>query len=242
MPVPPPFPPVDAPLELHGLACRRAGRLVFKDVSLRVAPGQAAVLRGPNGAGKSSLIRILAGLLPPAAGDARMGALSLRADPEGWRARVALAGHLDAVKPALSVRQNLLTWARLFGLRGAAARAAADGALERFDLARLADEPAHYCSAGQKRRLGLARLLVARRPLWLLDEPTVSLDARNAAEFARAVAEHCAAGGLAVAATHVEMGLPDGPVAVIAPHAPGGGEGPDASAAGDDPFLTGAWE
>lgn len=214
------------------LACRRAGRRVFAHVSFRVKAGEAAILTGPNGSGKSSLLRVLAGFLPADAGDATLCGVSLRVDREAAQERVAYAGHLDAVKPQLTVWENLAVWARLFGAAGGAA----ERALAAFGLERLADTPAAYCSAGQKRRLGLARLLTAERPVWLLDEPTVSLDAAATENFARIVREHCAAGGLAVAATHAPLGFEGGPEIRLAP-------APAAAAAADvgDPFLEGAW-
>ncbi|WP_339947191.1 heme ABC exporter ATP-binding protein CcmA [uncultured Albimonas sp.] len=230
----------------RSLACRRAGRLVFEGLSFALVSGQAAALRGPNGSGKSSLLRILAGLAPAAAGAASLDGLTLARDGEAWRERVALAGHLDAVKPAFTVRGNLAAWAAFHG----APPARVDAALERFGLERLAEDPAHWCSAGQKRRLGLARLLVTARPVWLLDEPTVSLDAGATAVFAEVVREHCAAGGVALAATHVDLGFGD---TVVTMPARGAAEaGPrhplGAAPAGaparpdlDDPFLSGDW-
>ena len=218
-------------LSAEGIACRRAGRLVFEGVSLRVRAGEAALLRGPNGVGKSSLLRVLAGLIPPAEGSARLGDVAL-SDGEAWRERVALAGHQDAVKPALTVRENLAAWAEMFGGAGRV-----DAALERLALDALAEDPAGWCSAGQRRRLGLARLLVAARPLWLLDEPTVSLDAASVATFAEIVREHCAAGGVAVAATHVDLGF-EGPEIRMARRAP---PAAPAEAAGADPFLGEDW-
>ncbi|MGM0586086.1 MAG: heme ABC exporter ATP-binding protein CcmA [Pseudomonadota bacterium] len=221
-------------LRVETLACRRAGRLVFEGLSLSVRAGEAAALRGPNGSGKSSLLRVLAGLAPPAAGTATLDGLELTRDGEAWRERVALAGHLDAVKPAFTVRENLAAWAAFHG----APAGRVEAALARFGLEGLAQDPAHWCSAGQKRRLGLARLLVMQRPVWLLDEPTVSLDARSTEVFAEVVREHCEAGGLALAATHVALGfdmreirMPERAAAPATPAAQGGA----------DPFLTGDW-
>jgi heme exporter protein A len=218
-------------LVVDTLACRRAGRAVFAGLSFTVRGGEAAALRGPNGAGKSSLLRVLAGLVPAEAGDARLGGVSLAGDREAFRGLLAYAGHLDAVKPQLTVAENLGFWADLYG----GGRVAA--ALARFGLERIADYPAGYCSAGQKRRLGLARLLVADRPLWLLDEPTVSLDAAATAVFADAVREHVAAGGLALAATHVAMGLEGGPVVTL----DGRAAAPLPCAAGDAAFMGEGW-
>jgi heme exporter protein A len=211
-------------LVVEALTCRRAGRRVVAPVSFAVPAGAAALLTGPNGAGKSSLLRVLAGLIPPEGGAARLGDLSLEADPEAWRGRLVYAGHLDAVKPALTVAENLAGWAAIQGGGGVAA------ALARFGLDRLADMPAGWCSAGQKRRLGLARLLVADRPLWLLDEPTVSLDAASVETLAQAVREHLAGGGLAVIATHAPLGV-EGVAVRMAPPA----------AAVTDEAFGGAW-
>jgi heme exporter protein A len=133
------------------------------------------------------------------------------------------------VKPQLTVRENLRFWA---GLQGGTV----EDALGRFDLAAIADQPARLCSAGQKRRLALARLLVAPRRLWLLDEPTVSLDAAAEALFLAAVRDHAAGGGLAVIATHVALDLDRSRVLVLAPHRAAGAE-----AAEGDPFLAGTW-
>ncbi len=209
---------------------QRGGRLALSARAFEVAEGEAGVLRGPNGAGKSTLLRALAGLLPIAAGDARLGGVSLTAEREEFAAKIAYAGHLDAVKPAMTVRENLASWAALDDT----AASGVDTALAAFDLTAIADTPAAYCSAGQKRRLGLSRLLVMDRPLWLLDEPTVSLDASSVALFAKAVSDHCAAGGVALAATHIEIGLPEGPrIDIARPR--------ERTADEADPFLAGAW-
>ena len=217
-------------LEIEGLACRRAGRLIYRGLDFSVEAGQAAALRGPNGVGKSTLLRQLAGLLPVAGGDARLGAVSLAASRQAFQERVAYAGHLDAVKPALSVGENLTLWAGIGGSGPDRARAA----LARFGLDRIAARPAAQCSAGQKRRLGLARLLVADRPLWLLDEPTVSLDAEAAQLVADLIRGHVADGGIALIATHVDLGLGDLPTLQMRP---ADGE----AAAEEDPFLAGTW-
>lgn len=217
-------------LVLDNLACRRAGRLIFRDLGFRLEAGQVAALRGPNGVGKSTLLRQLAGLIPVAGGDARLGGVSLAADRQAFQERVAYAGHLDAVKPALGIGENLAVWAGIFG----AEPVRAEAALARFGLDAIAARPAGQCSAGQKRRLGLARLVLTDRPLWLMDEPTVSLDADAAALVADLVREHLALGGMALIATHVELGLGEIPVLRMSP--------PEASVRhDDDPFLAGAW-
>ena len=215
-----------------GITVERGGRLALAAPDFRVNAGQAARLTGPNGAGKSTLLRALAGLLPIASGDARFGDASLSDDREAMSQICAYAGHSDAVKPAMSVAENLESWARLYS--GSADRGRVADALARFGVDHIADAPASYCSAGQKRRLGLARLLVTGRPLWLLDEPTVSLDAASVSVFAGLVAEHCAKGGVAIAATHIEIGLPDGPEITLAP--------PEREAVeAGDAFLSGDW-
>jgi heme exporter protein A len=217
-------------LILDKLACRRAGRLVFGNLSFRLETGQVVALRGPNGVGKSTLLRQLAGLIPVAGGDARLGSVSLARDRQGFQEQVTYAGHLDAVKPALSIGENLMLWAGIHGND----TDRADAALARFGMDGIATRPAAQCSAGQLRRLGLARLLVADRPLWLLDEPTASLDASASALVADLVREHVAAGGMALIATHVPLGLGDIPTLEMTP------PGADAHHA-DDPFLAGAW-
>ena len=175
------------------LAVARGGVPVLEGLSFALAPGQALVLRGPNGAGKTTLLRTVAGLQPPLA-----GRLEVAEDA------VAYAGHADGLKAMLSVTENLDFWARVFGQPGIGT------ALDRFNLRGLADRPAGSLSAGQKRRLGLARLLVTGRPLWVLDEPTVSLDAASVALFAEAVRAHLAEGGAALMATHIDLGLEAG--------------------------------
>lgn len=219
-------------MELIGeqLACRRAGRLVFSGLDFRVRAGEAARVLGPNGAGKSSLLRLLAGLAGRAGGDARIADASLSAEPEAFRDRLSYAGHLDASKPQMSLIENVAFWARIEG----ADPARAGEALERFGLARMSDSPAAICSAGQRRRLGLARLALSRRPLWLLDEPTTALDAASARGLEEMVAAHLAGGGIALIATHVPIALPPGPE--IRPTRPA-----DPSAGAGDAFLEGAW-
>lgn len=216
-------------LILENLVCRRAGRLIFSDLCFRIGKGQAAALRGPNGVGKSTLLRQLAGLIPVAGGDARLGDVSLARDRQGFQEQIAYAGHLDAIKPALSVAENLAIWA---GINGS--KADPDAVLARFGLDAIADRPAAQCSAGQKRRLGLARLMVTDRPLWLLDEPTVSLDAEAVDLITDLIAGHIGEGGLALIATHVDLGLADMPVLTMAR--------PDLRVSAEaDPFLAGAW-
>jgi heme exporter protein A len=200
-------------LGAEDLACARGGRLVFQDVSFALAPGEALLLRGPNGAGKSSLLRLLAGFLAPSAGALWWDGEPALADPAGHRARLHLIGHGNGIKGALTVGENLRFAAAVAG----APTAPLERALEGFELGALAEVAAAYLSAGQRRRLALARLLASGRPLWLLDEPDAGLDAANRTHLARVVAAHRAAGGIAVIATHRNLGLESPQVLELAP-------------------------
>src|SRR5258706_3871223 len=159
-------------LAVRALTCRRGERLVFADLDFAIPPGSAALLRGSNGSGKSTLLRCLAGLLPPAAGLVLWDGRPAADDAEGFRARLHYLGHLDGVKPALSLSENLHFWQ---SLRGRADPAVARRALDDFGLLALAELPAILLSAGQRRRLALARLLAAPAALWLLDQPHARL-------------------------------------------------------------------
>ncbi len=181
---------VSEALEITDLACRRGGRLLFDGVSARVAPGGALLLVGPNGTGKSSLLRLLAGLLPAAAGSVSFGG------------RRAFAGHDVALKPRQTLGAELAHWARLDG-----GLALVPGALAAMNLAPLADVPCRMLSSGQKRRAAIARVIAAGADLWLLDEPTAGLDTASAGLLATAMAAHRAAGGIVVAAVHGDIGL-----------------------------------
>lgn len=192
----------DGPIyEGRDLACIRGERLVFAGLEFALAPGDALLVTGPNGSGKSSLLRLLAGLLPAAAGEVRWKGTPTRTDPEAFAAEFHYVGHLDAVKPSLTVQRNLAFWA---GLRGGDA-GAVDAGLDAVGLAHLADLPARFLSAGQKRRLGLARLFATPAPLWLLDEPTIALDRASVAAVETALDRHRAAGGIAVVSTNADM-------------------------------------
>ncbi len=185
-------------LLVQGLAVIRGERPVIRALDLAVAPGEVVLLRGPNGAGKSTLLRLLAGLLNAAAGTVTWAGEAIADDHERHGRRLRYVGHGDAVKPALSVAGNLQFWARFEGL----SVARADAALDALDLGALGRLPAAILSAGQRRRLGLARLALAPRPLWLLDEPTASLDHQAATRLGRLIDDHCRSGGMAVIASH----------------------------------------
>jgi heme exporter protein A len=187
-------------LRVTDLACARGPAQILAGVSFAVAAGQALILRGPNGAGKTTLLRTLAGLTPPIS-----GRIEAEADA------IAYSAHADGLKSQLTVEENLRFWAGVFGTHDPAP------AIEAFHLAPLLHRRAGEMSAGQKRRLSLARLLVTGRPVWCLDEPTVSLDAENVARFAAAVKTHLAHGGSAVIATHIDLGLPEAETLDIAP-------------------------
>lgn len=193
-------------MELVGeaMTCVRGGRTVFSRLSFRIAAGEALVLLGRNGAGKSSLLRLIAGLLRPAAGTIVLNGSDAELSV-GEQAHYL--GHQDALKPSLSVRENLAFWASfLAGTKAGGADAVAD-ALAAVGLDDLAELPAGYLSAGQRRRLSLARLLAVPRPLWLLDEPTAALDAGAQARLAELMQDHLTAGGLILVATHGPLGL-----------------------------------
>ena len=192
-------------LEAEDLACLRGGREIFSGLDLAVAAGGALVVTGRNGAGKSTLLRVLAGLLPAAAGTVRVVGLDEETPP---RTAFHHLGHLDAVKPALTVAENLAFVATWLSGRTAGA-GTIEAALVAVDLDDLADLPAGQLSAGQRRRLAIARLVAAPRPIWLLDEPTAALDAGSEARLGALMAAHRAAGGLVVAATHAALPLPD---------------------------------
>lgn len=184
----------------QNLRCVRAGREVFAGLDFEVKAGEAVAVVGPNGAGKTSLLRLIAGLIMPADGTIAL---------DGGDAELSVAeqahylGHRDAMKPALTVTENLGFWAEFLG--GVASEPVA--ALEAVGLGHAAQLPAGFLSAGQRRRLSIARLLTIKRPIWLLDEPTSALDAGSQKVFAGLMTAHLAGGGLIMAATHTPLGI-----------------------------------
>jgi len=185
-------------LQAEGLAAFRGERLVFAGLSFAVPAGGALLLTGPNGSGKSTLLRLLAGLGRLEAGRLLWDGADALADLPAHAARLRYLGHQDAVKPGLTVAENLRFWGDGTAIRRA---------LEAVDLLRLAELPARMLSAGQKRRLAIARLAMTPAALWLLDEPTLGLDAASVARVGALLAAHRAAGGMVVAATHLPLPL-----------------------------------
>jgi heme exporter protein A len=179
------------------LACRRVGREIFRDVHLEVKAGEALVLRGPNGSGKSTLLRLLAGLLEPAG-----GTFALASAGDGGPG-FHYIGHADPLKPGLTVAENLAFVSALTG------RGDVEAGLRAFGLVRLADAPARQLSSGQRRRLTLARLAAVAKPVWLLDEPAVGLDATNRGHLENLIEGHRRGGGAVLAATHGDIALAD---------------------------------
>ncbi len=188
------------------LDCLRSARPVFRGLAFQVESGGALVLTGPNGSGKSSLLRLMAGLLPPAAGSLSWNGQAISDDPDAHRMRLRYLGHLDAVKPALTAAENLAFWA---GLMGGDPDTAVAPALDALGIGHLSDLPARFLSAGQKRRLNLARLALAPAAIWLLDEPATALDAETTGRLRALIQRHRDAGGMAVVSTHSDLGLKD---------------------------------
>ncbi len=191
-------------LVVEGLAGERGGETVFAGVSFSLGPGEALTVTGPNGAGKSTLLRIVAGLLPAASGTARLEGAG-EAYPDVQSAS-HLLGHGNAMKPALSVDENLRFWRGFLG----EPHLSVDEALETVGLAEIGHLPFGYLSTGQRRRIGIARMLISYRPIWLLDEPTAGLDTASEAQFAALMQAHLEDGGMIVAATHLPLGLAGG--------------------------------
>jgi len=203
----------------QNLMCVRGERTVFTGLDFNLDAGGALVLIGPNGSGKSSLLRLMSGLLPPASGTLAWEGESISEDPEAHGGRLHYVGHYDAVKAVLSVTENVSFWASLRN-----AQADTDAALEAFGIAHLSDVPGRFLSAGQKRRVNLARILAAPAPLWLLDEPTTALDKETIAALEATIARHRQGGGMVVISTHSDMNLEHYDVLDLADFALGQGE------------------
>jgi heme exporter protein A len=189
-------------LTAEKLACVRGDKRLFESLDFRVTAGQALAVEGANGAGKTSLLRMIAGFLAPAAGRLIVKSAQGESDDAEERGKIiGWLGHLDGLKPQLTVIEQLNFFAHLYG------KAADAALLEQVGLARQADLPCRYLSAGQRRRLALARLLASARPLWLLDEPFAALDRSGQALVAQLMVRHCGEGGIIIAATHDPLGL-----------------------------------
>ncbi len=191
-------------IAISELACQRGGRIVVSGLSFELRAGEALLVRGPNGSGKTTLLRTLAGFLAPA-----YGAINVRL-PEGAdlageerQTHIHYVGHANAIKPRLSVIENVSFWQRYYD--GAASLEIAEAALEGFNLLHLADYRAAHLSQGQARRLGLTRLLAAKRAVWLLDEPAAALDSSSVRMLEQAIARHLGEGGLAIIAIHGDL-------------------------------------
>ena len=193
-------------LDVAELACRRGGRPVFDCLSFALGAGELLALTGRNGSGKTTLLRALALLVRPEAGTILWQGATVQADPESWRGQLAWLGHLDGLKGDLTVRENLLGAERLRGRPAADDRL--DLALIAFDLHALVHRPVRALSAGQRRRAALARVMLTQAPLWLLDEPLNALDAVAQQAFRSVLHQHLVHGGLAIAATHADLGVP----------------------------------
>lgn len=198
--------PFSVTLQAQGVACDRGGRRLFEGLSFSLEPGDALLVQGPNGTGKTSLMRQIAGLLPLAAGEVSV------AGAEAGTPAAELChyvGHLNGIKASLTVRENLAFWREYLasgpeteGFGGGGV----DAALDVFGLGAIADISAAFLSAGQKRKLALSRLFACPRPIWLLDEPSVSLDTASVGRLGRAIEAHGQAGGIAIVSTHVPLG------------------------------------
>jgi heme exporter protein A len=185
----------------HDLSCIRGERLVFAGLSFRLEAGGALLLHGPNGSGKSSLLRLIAGLARPAGGIVAWNGADVAEDRAAHRARLAYVGHADAVKPALTVAENLAFWSAMRG------GGDVTGALARLGLARHSAVAGRFLSSGERRRLALAQLAVAGAELWLLDEPTVGLDTASQAALEALITEHRRSGGMVALSTHTTIAL-----------------------------------
>ena len=192
-------------LVAEGLSATRGEDLIFRDIAFEIAGGEALVVKGPNGSGKSTLLRVLAGLLPARSGSAKLLAAPHPVERIGEAAHYL--GHRNAMKRELTVEENLSFWKTFLGDMIGGAGVPVEEAVEAVGLGGIAHLPFGYLSAGQQRRMAMAKLLVAWRPVWILDEPTAALDAAAEDMFAGLVTAHLARGGIAIAATHQPLGL-----------------------------------
>ena len=192
-------------LVAEGLSAKRGEDLIFQDISFEIAGGEALVVKGANGSGKSTLLRVLAGLLPAHSGAVKLLAAAQPVERVGEAAHYL--GHRNAMKRELTVEENLSFWKSFFGDFAGGAGLSIPEAVEAVGLGGIAHLPFGYLSAGQQRRMAMAKLLVSWRPIWILDEPTAALDAAAETMFAGLVTTHLSRGGIAIAATHQPLGL-----------------------------------
>lgn len=189
--------------KVQSLACRRGGRMLFTDVSFTLDAGEALLITGKNGVGKTSLLRILSGLVKAEGGTLSMQNISADDDPEAYRIPIAYLGHRNALKPALSVIENIRFWAELRG------GSRVDQAMDVMNIAHLANTPVRLLSSGQKRRSALARLYACGAKLWLLDEPSTGLDVASRARLDAMIATHREEGGMVIAVAHGDLAMAD---------------------------------
>ena len=192
-------------LEAEGLTFRRGGRVLVENLSFSLANGQALVVTGANGTGKSTLLRGLAGFLPAFHGRAPL--IDGAGNPETIASHAHYVGHQEGSKPALTARENLAFWQAMLALPALPATLTPEQALARLGVPQVADLPVAYLSAGQKRRVGLARLLLSPRPVWILDEPLTALDTAGQSLLTRMMKDHLGQGGMVIAATHAPLGI-----------------------------------
>ena len=194
-------------LELSNLACRRGGRLLFSGMDLSLTEGDAALITGPNGSGKSSLLRVIAGLIQPLQGQIRWEGQNAQKFSNNFRSALRYVGHSDGLQPVLSVLENLKYWSQLYGSSQDLEKL--NRGLESVGLFDLSELPARVLSAGQRRRLALARAIATEGRLWLLDEPTVALDRQSINRIETAISEFRASGGIVIASTNAPLNLSD---------------------------------
>lgn len=187
------------------LSCVRGERLVLEGIDFELSDSDAMILTGPNGAGKSTLLRLMAGLMYPSAGQLSWDDNAISDDISEHNSRTSYVGHADAVKPALSVFENVAFWAEIYGPGGFSP----ENAMSAFGITHLADLPARYLSAGQRRRVNLCRMLTSGASLWLLDEPTTALDGETSSALGNLIEAHRKGGGMVVISTHTELGISD---------------------------------
>ena len=190
--------------------------MIFSGLDFEVNPGEVLIVRGANGSGKSSMLRLAAGFLPTTEGELRRDGSLVNDNPESHFSRLHYLGHLNALKPTFTGLENLNSWGRLFGIQtNYTWHETIAQALDRLGLSAIAEIPAHFLSAGQQRRLALVRLLAITRPLWLLDEPTSSLDDAGGETLVQLITEHRSKGGMVIAAVHGNLPVSDAKTIVL---------------------------